>query len=246
MRSFSSRQRASKSRILRLGSDGESLTEDDCWRLLAVMAFPADEKKRHSFKEACKRSRKCGLNAKATEAYRSAVAAGRAAGLALLFLLQLDEHDPPATLERALPYVRAIFLMDAGQESLVGLPSSQQLTGADWQQVHAALRGKIHIQYLRRAFREFNSVGHFWTALALVYLERMDGVDPTRPSMLPSFVNLSEAVRRKAENLRLKEPGGRGARFPALWSVSMPVSLQQNLNIDVPPIRPALIAEVNP
>ncbi len=229
-----------------------------------MMAYPNDSGSRNAFRKRTTRARDRQQDFVPNINDVTQIKRGCVAGDILLRLLQLHEHSPPASVNRALPLVRATYLHEVG-ESLIGFPSTHQTEQWSDELLRAkALTVHIHRAKMLSYFREFRSVSHFWAALIIIHdIESRTESLPVgaipypqlrmdQPDKTPNFIATADQLAQLASLVPFCEgrkywsspPKYRdgGVLMPPqkIWRIKIPDHLRVSVRIPIPAISPAI------
>lgn len=241
---------------------------DPCayWKLMSIMLYPnpTERNKRAAFMRRVRRAINNKKDFEPSPADSRATHQGMVAGEMLLRLLQLDEYDPPASINRVLPYVRAPLLYEVGVP-LVGFPPMNKLEGIRWKEANKAkmsLPISVHRKNLFSYFRDFGSVAHFWSMLFIVHdvedreatlppaALTFENFRPDNERSLPRFISAAENLAQRASVIPAHAAVTRHSStkkkregvlpLARTWDVLIPKPLREQLRIPIPKIYPSL------
>ncbi len=232
-------------------------------KLQSVILHATDRAKRAAFMARARRAIKRKKDFEPAPSDITAARRGVVAGEMLLRLLQLDEHDPPTSVNRALPYVRACSFYAAGV-ALGGFLPMEKLEGS-WHKAMEDMKSlpfRVHRKEVLACFRDFRPVAHFWAMLIIVHdvEDRGDSLPtdalpfedlrPDTERTLPRFVAAAEVLARRAGVISFRRASSRRSSakkkreavlpLASTWRVRLPEHLRVSLRVPIPKISPYL------
>lgn len=211
-------------------------------RLLALMTYPGDRRRRYRFVEAARTG-----ETPAGSSHGSLLEAGAAVGDLLLYMLQDHYLDKKRqSLNAALPLVAAAILHDR-KLPLEGLGPLEKRENPQADLAKLGTR-RIGRPALLADFHCFRPVAHFWAARVYVGAYGVaDDIDFLKPRDVPddAIERLARFIGTSHHILDLTAPIllNRNPREPLLgnaWRIRLPDSIRvPRLDIKLPPIGPA-------
>ena len=152
---------------------------------------------------------------------------GNVAGDVLLYLIQLNAHHPPASVNKAA------FLVDAA------LPPWKQPGDHAWRDRQDLDHTSLHRPRMLDAIRDFLPVSHLWAALILGQLTE-DRFGPNSNETMVQFLGTAMALAKHGAGI-LWRGKDRRVVLPSdvIWRFTLPRTLRQNLNVTIPPLNPS-------
>lgn len=223
--------------ILNLGTETGDIKPLAFALLLSVMSFPTDQKKRRAFMAHARRAYQAGHSIESLPGMSEAFKDGCVVGDCLITLLQLNEHEPSATLNLSWQYVRAALLHNAGRRDLKGLPRMENANVGLAIDILAGEFGGISRPKLIAKFKAFRPVAHIWAAYILVYYRDWPDLFPESEQSLPRFVALTEAIRDWVASIRMRNLKPQEL-LPSstTWRIQVPLEVRESLTIEIPPV----------
>lgn len=236
-------------KILPLTTSNNELDRFAVPRVWSVMWWPENEKRRRAFMTALRRNPEADG---ASDGDRhGAMVRGAIAGELLLRLIELHQHHPPGTMDKAVRLVRAAYINSIYEKNrslrnrfdpldrLDTFPNGM-MEYPNWQLIRDGLSHPIRRVALVKTFEAYRSVAHLWGALLIAHDRDRADLMPGRPETLPRFLATAEALAELAAHI----PYGRGGSqrlLPtgAAWRFRLPPALVEAVRLHVPPLGPS-------